>query len=68
MALFFHRNKGNSIRQEKTIEALVPLYFGFVAGFSNATKNVSSHESEILIEKIYEAFGKKKSYILKKWK
>lgn len=68
IAIFFHKNKGNENLKTKLIEAMIPLYFGHVAGFSKATENISSHESEIFIEKIYEEFEKKKPYLVKNWK
>lgn len=68
IALSFHKNKGNPKIQKQLIEALLPLYLGFVAGFSEVTKNISSHESEIFIEKIAEAFENKKPYLIKHWK
>lgn len=68
IALAFHKNRYDEETQRKLIEILVPLYFGFVAGFSEATKGISSYESEIFIEKIYEEFEGKKPFLSKLWK
>ena len=68
VAIYFHKNNKNEELQKIAIEALIPLYLGFVAGFYHATKNISSHESEIFIEKICDSLEDKKPYLIKNWK
>jgi glycosyltransferase involved in cell wall biosynthesis len=54
-------------RTDTYVDALVPLYFGRVAGFIEDAKDLSSARSEVLVEEQAVAFEASKAQLRERW-
>lgn len=64
LAATYHQWKINRVR---LINLMVPLYYGRIAQFVNATGEMSSQDAERLVEEQAEAFERGKEYLIRKW-
>jgi len=64
VAATYHQWRINRVR---LINLMVPLYYGRIAQFVNATGDMSSADAERLVEEQAEAFEQNKEYLIRKW-
>lgn len=49
------------------IESFVPIYYGRVEGFVQKSRDMSTDEAEVLVQKQAELFLKEKEYLMRAW-
>ena len=64
VAATYHQWRINRVR---LINLMVPLYYGRIAQFVNATGDMSSADAERLVEEQAEAFEQNKEYLIRRW-
>ena len=64
LALAYYKK---TIERIRTIEILIPLYYGMTLSFVNKTRDMSIQQAEDFIEDICTVFEQTKPYLIERW-